>query len=318
MKKQIIAIILSIIIILGLSGGIILFASNKSDTTPSSKFVVDDTGRNVTLKTLSPQRIVSIMPVCTEIVYALGLGDKIVAVDDSSNYPQDVLSRVNSSSLKTVGDPLSVNIETVVGLNPDLVLSDHGDGQSQTVQRLTELGIPVVVLHPKNLEGILSDILLTGRATGTSEQAQSVVSSMNNTINQIVSHTENLAKPKVYVEYYFDGSFWTVGDGSFINELITKAGATNVFGNVTGEYIATNTEEIAKANPDIIIISSGQMSQACGLTPDVIRDRTGWSSITAVKNNAIYEIDENTMIRPGPRIIDGLQNITSIVHPGVV
>lgn len=316
-KMKITMIIIALIVIFGSIGGIVYsqFFNNANPQGPVT--VVDDSGRSVTVLNYPPERIVSIMPVCTEMACALGLEEKIVGVDDHSNYPPTILQKVEEGTLANVGDPLDVSIETIIGLNPDIVLSDHGEGQSQTVQRLEELGIPVIVLHPKNLDGVISDIQLVGEITGKNEEAEALANDLNQRIQEVKETAQNLEKSLVYVEYYFNGGYWTVGSKSFITELISTAGGTNVFGEMQDEYLSTSTEGVLQANPEIIIISQGQMSAACGLTPDVIKARTGWENTLALQNNKIYTINEDLMIRPGPRIIDGLEAIAAILHPEV-
>jgi iron complex transport system substrate-binding protein len=316
-KMKITVIIIALIVIFSSVGGIIYLQFFNSGTSEGPITIVDDSERSVTITNYPPERIVSIMPVCTEIACSLGLEEKIVGVDDSSNYPLTILQKVEDGTLAHVGDPLEVSIETIIGLNPDLVLSDHGEGQSQTVQTLEEVGIPVVVLHPKNLDGVISDIQLVGKITGKIQEAEALANDLSQRIQAVKDTVQNLEKPRVYVEYYFNGGYWTVGAKSFITELISTAGGINVFGEIEDEYLSTSTEGVLQANPEIIIISQGQMSAACGLTPDVVKARTGWENTLALQNDKIYTINEDLMIRPGPRIVDGLEAIAAILHPEV-
>jgi iron complex transport system substrate-binding protein len=316
-KMKTTMIIIALIVIFSSVGGIVYLQLFNSGTSEGPITIVDDSGRSVTVTNYPPERIVSIMPVCTEMACALNLEEKIVGVDDHSNYPPTILQKVEDGTLVNVGDPLDVNIEAIIGLNPDIVLSDHGEGQSQTVQRLEELGIPVVVLHPKNLDGIISDIQLMGEITGKNHEAEALANDLSQRIQAVRDTAQNLEKPRVYVEYYFNGGYWSVGAKSFITELISTAGGINVFGEIEDEYLSTSTEGVLQANPEIIIISQGQMSAACGLTPDVVKARTGWENTLALQNDKIYTINEDLMIRPGPRIVDGLEAIAAILHPEV-
>ena len=317
-KMKTTVITIALIVIFASAGGIVyLQFFDKSGSSEGPITIVDDSGRSVTITKYPPERIVSIMPVCTEIACALELEEKIVGVDDHSNYPLTILQKVEDETLANVGDPLEVSIEEIIGLNPDLVLSDHGEGQSQTVQRLEELGIPVVVLHPKNLVGVISDIQLVGKITGKIQEAEALANDLTQRIQEVTNKAQNLEKPRVYVEYYFNGGYWSVGSKSFITELISTAGGTNVFGEIEDEYLSTSTEGVLQANPEIIIISQGQMSAACGLTPDVVKERTGWENTLALQNDKIFTINEDLMIRPGPRIVDGLEAIATILHPEV-
>jgi iron complex transport system substrate-binding protein len=183
-KMKITVIIIALIVIFGSVGGIVYIQFFNSGPSEGPITIVDDSGRSVTVTNYPPERIVSIMPVCTEMACALELEEKIVGVDDHSNYPPTILQKVEEGTLVNVGDPLEVSIEAIIGLNPDLVLSDHGEGQSQTVQRLEEVGIPVVVLHPKNLDGVISDIQLVGKITGKNQEAEALANDLTKEFKQ--------------------------------------------------------------------------------------------------------------------------------------
>ena len=189
---KITVIIIALIVIFSSVGGIIYLQFFNSGTSEGPITIVDDSERSVTITNYPPERIVSIMPVCTEIACSLGLEEKIVGVDDSSNYPLTILQKVEDGTLAHVGDPLEVSIETIIGLNPDIVLSDHGEGQSQTVQTLEEVGLPVVVLHPKNLDGVISDIQLVGKITGKIQEAEALANDLSQRIQAVKDTVQNL------------------------------------------------------------------------------------------------------------------------------
>jgi iron complex transport system substrate-binding protein len=190
-----------------------------------------------------------------------------------------------------------------------------GITQSQIIDKLEEVGLPVVALLPKDVSGVISDITLTGKITGEEAAANDLANKMNTKIQEISDKTEDLQKPSVYLEYYFNGGYYSWGSGGLVNELISIAGGTNVFESFSDEYVTTSSEEVISANPDIIIITNGAMAEAAGLTPDVIKTRTGWDSISAVKNNNIFEVDESSLTRAGPRILDALDELSEIFHP---
>jgi iron complex transport system substrate-binding protein len=141
---------------------------------------------------------------------------------------------------------------------------------------------------------------------------------MQTRADAVTAKVANLTKPGVYVEYYFDNTgYSSYGADSYINELIGMAGGVNVFAGFKGQYVTTSTEEIVKAKPSIIVICNGVMSTMSGLTPDTLKARTGWSTISAVQNNQIYTINENLLTLWGPRIIDGLEALAKVIHPEV-
>ena len=203
-----------------------------------------------------------------------------------------------------------------MSLDPQLILS-KGGYQLSTAEKLADLGKTVVVLTHEGFNGLLDDISLIGEITGNNQEAQSFVNAMSTKAQEISDLCANLEKPRVYVEYYFNGGFASYGSGSVVNELISMAGGVNIFAGFSGQYMETNTEEILKANPEIIIISKGVMSEASGLTPQTITQRSGWDETDAVKNNQIYEVNENLITVAGPRIIEGLEELAQILHPEV-
>jgi len=312
-KKVIIAIIAIAIIIGGLWGGIVWHQSLQSEELNAPLTIVDGVGRTVTI-TNYPDRIVSIAPSCTEILFALDLQEKVVGAPTYSGYSSEIQEKISSGEITTVGSFSQISIETIVSLDPDLILA-KGGYQLSTAERLVELGKTVVIVIHQGFDGLLSDILLVGEITGQNEEAETFVGDMESRAQEIVEKTKDLTKPRVYVEYYFNGGFGSYGSNSVVDELISMAGGVNVFTGFSGQYLETSTEEILKANPEIIIISKGAMSELCGLISQTIRDRPSWDATNAVQENQIYEIDENLITVAGPRIIDGLEELAKILHP---
>ena len=313
-KKMLIVFLLSIIII-GAIGVVVwqqFYQPKKAIAGPIT--VVDDLGRNVTITTYPPERIVSLAPSCTEILFALGLGDKVVGVDEYSDYPPEVQERVKAGNLTIVGSFADISIEMVVGLQPDLVLATGGI-QRTVAESLEGHGLPVIVLYPERFDSVLADVSLAGKVTGKIDEAEALMADMKEKVQEIADKTQGAPIPRIYVEYFFDGGYWSFGSESFISELISMAGGINVFSGFAGNIISTSTEEVVAANPEIIIISKGIMATACGLTPETIKGRQVWSGISAVQNDKIYEIDESIISRGGPRLIDGLEGLAKIIHP---
>ncbi len=314
-SRKIIASAIILIIVVGVAGVVVFtqfYKPEKAHTGPIS--VIDDVGRNVTITNYPPERIVSMAPSCTEILFALGLGDKVVGVDEYSDYPLEVPERVEEGSLTTVGSFAEVNIELVVSLEPDLILATGGV-QRVVAESLEGQGQTVVVLYPERFDGVLADISLVGEITGQTDEAEEIVADMQERAQEIAEKVKDLPRPRVYIEIFFNGGYWTFGSDAYADELTSMAGGTNVFSDVTGGHISTSSEEILQANPEIIIISKGAMAEGCGLTPEVIRARPGWNEISAVKNDQIYEITESIMVRGVPRLIEGLEELAEVIHP---
>ena len=269
--------------------------------------ITDAAGRKLTIAK-APQRIVSLAPSTTEILFALGLGGKVVAVDNFSDYPADV------KALPKIGD-LKVNFEQVVVQKPDLVLA-AGITSPDAVKRLEDLKLAVVVVGSatSTMDNIQSDIVLVGKVTGAPAQAQQVVDGMRKNLDSLkVKAASARSKPRVYWE--LDGTDpskpYTVGPGGFVSDIITLAGGDNVFAKSTTPYAQISSEQVVSANPDIIIMSDA----AYGVTVAALKARKGWNVVNAVKNNKVFPIDDNLVSRPGPRVVDGLEAAMRLIHP---
>jgi len=312
MNKKIIIVVISIIAIIsvGIAGVLYLNQPPQSEELETPITIQDGAGYTVTISEY-PERIVSIAPSCTEILFAIGLEDKIVGAPIYDHYSAEIQDALDSGEITSVGDFQTISIETVVSLDPDLILS-KGGFQLSTANRFIELEKTVVVLTHSGFTGYLDDISLIGQVTGQDDEAAEFVAEIEGEAQMIEDKTKDLVKPKVYVEY---GAMNSYGAESVVNELITKAGGTNVFADFDGQYLTTSTEEILNENPDIIIISSGVMSSYYGCTPDEIKSRESWDLLSAVINDEIYEVDENLITVAGPDIVDGIKELAQIFHP---
>ncbi len=266
--------------------------------------VTDDLGRTVTIAKI-PQRIVSLAPSNTEILFALGLGDKVVGVTDSDNYPPAV------QNIERVGGAYSAestNFEKIVALKPDLVLTIN---VASVISQLDKLGIPTVALQPKDMAGVLHDITLVGQITGTTDKANALVSSLNQRIKavtDVVSTIPQTERPTVF--YQVSTDLWTTGPGSFQDSIIQMAGGVNVaqdLGQPWGQY---SLETLVAKNPDVIITPFPDVYQKLkgGAMP-------GWENIKAVKTGRVYLIDADIMSRPGPRLVDALEQVARDLWP---
>jgi len=313
-KRKIIVFVLALIIVIGVTGVIVwqqFYKPEKAITGPIS--VIDDMGRNVTITGYPPERIVCLSPSCTEIIFALNLETKLVGVDNYAYYPPEIQEKIDSLNITKVGQYATISIETIVALQPDLVIAAM-EVQYTIVESLDGIGQPVMAICPEKFDDVLADISLVGEATGQIDEAEALVADMQERAQEIADKTQGASRPRVYIEFAFNGGYRTFGSGSFADEIIYKAGGKNVFADSASAYMATSTEEVIVSNPEIIIIAKGAMSEACGLSPETIKNRPGWNAIYAVKNNQIYEIDERLLL-PSPAMIDCLESIAEIMHP---
>jgi len=270
--------------------------------------VVDDLGRTVQIARL-PQRIVSLAPSNTEIVYALGLENRLVGTTDYDDYPEAAKSKPRVASYTTP------NLEKVVSVQPDLILAEeiHKD---TALPAMEKLGLTIIVTVDKTLEDIINDIKLIGQVNGKSRAAATLVDGLNARIQAIVSKTSTLTpeqRPRVLYVIWHD-PIWTMGGNTFVNDLIWKAGGANIFANDFDKSRVVSLESIIQKNPQVIIVSG--MGTTQDLIYNNIKSETRLAGIDAMSNNRIYKIsDANLIERPGPRIVDGLEEVAKMLHP---
>jgi len=270
--------------------------------------IIDDLGRPVYVEDI-PQRIVSLAPSITEILFALDLGDRVVGVTDYCDYPPEAKNKTVVSSYY-----VGTNLEKLVAQEPDLVLTDgYEDG---LLQQLDNLRLTTIVLRPENIYGILRDIELVGKTTDKEKEAERLVANMEERLNTIAEMTATVAeKPTVF--YEIDGTDptkpWSATPGSFTDALVTLAGGENIVEEeVTSGYVQLNLETIVAADPNIIILGDYPY-----VSPEDVMQRPGaWQQLTAVKEGRIFAISDPSLVsKPGPRIIDGLAELVRIIHP---
>ena len=246
------------------------------------------------------------MPPITEILFALGLGERVVGVSDYGDYPEE-------AKLKpSVGDYFNPSIENIVTLEPDLVLTD---GHSPNIKQLDSLGITYIVIDPEDFDSIFKGIELLGKVTGVEGEASKLIKDMQEDISRVLSRVKDA--PKVRVFYVIDATDltlpWTAGPGSFIDSLITMAGGENIAAEATGAWVQFSIEEVVSSDPEIIILPA-EHGTAFTL-PEVLEGHSAWQETTAVKQNGIYIIEGDLIDGYGPRIVQGLEEMAKIIHP---
>lgn len=278
-------------------------------TAPTPITFTDVAGRQVTLVGM-PQRVISLAPSNTEILFALGLGPKVVAVDDFSDYPAEAkaLPKIGGSSGK-------YNFEQIVALKPDLILAAEITSP-EAIQKLEDLKLTVAVISvtKTSFDSILNDITLVGQMTGQMAQAQGVTRAMQQKLDTIKARVA-MAKTQPRVYWELDASDpakpFTVGPGNFVNDLIALAGGVNLFGTASQPYPQISIEQVVTMNPEVIILSDA----AYGITVESVLKRPGWEKIDAVQKKQVFPIDSNLTNRPGPRIADGFEAVARLIHP---
>ncbi|HEY3163276.1 MAG TPA: ABC transporter substrate-binding protein [Candidatus Limnocylindrales bacterium] len=283
-------------------------ATPAQSASAAAAFPVDltgDDGKAITL-TSEPAKVVSLTPAETEILYAIGAGDKVVGkVEDLANFPPE------AAKVPVVGTFTGVDVEKIVSLGADLVIAGGNGGTPQdAIDKLRQLKIPVLVVYASDVAGAFDDIELTGRAVGESEAATALVATMQDGFDQVGAATASVAKPKVFYETGDQPSIYGIADGSVYAEMITLAGGEPVTTGSTTNW-EMPVEKLVTADPDLIILGDS----AYGVTPEAVAKRPGWAGISAVKAKAIKGIDDIVVTRPGPRLVDGLLLLVAAIHP---
>jgi len=265
--------------------------------------VRDDVGRRVTISK-EPRRIISTAPDVTEILFALGLGDRVVGVTTWCNYPEEAKTK------EKIGDFANPNLEKVISLKPDVVISTGGV-QRQFIEKLEQLGIPVYVSYPHNLDEVISSIYRIGRITGAEENAKKLVFDLKLRMAKVTSKVSKVkVKPKVFFELWNE-PLMSAGPGSFIDDIIRKAGGINIAGSAKSAYPIFSLEQLVKEDPDMIIGAESSM----GANPLEISKRPGWDTLKAVKNQKVFKINDDIVFRAGPRLVLALEIIARYLHP---
>ena len=271
--------------------------------------IIDDLGYTITL-TEKPERIISLAPSNTEILFALGLEDNVIGVTEYCNYPPETEDK------DKIGSYTTPNIEKIVNLNPDLVLAAYGN-PTGTVEALKRFNLTVVGLNARNLDEILYDLRLVGELTGTSANASVLVADMVQRIevtDERMSNLKDEERPTVLHIIWHD-PIWVAGKGTFEDELIKRSGGVNI-APVEG-YRALSLEKLIDLNPDVIITPSGS-GMGCTLTNfcyEYMMSETRLRGIEAVKNDRVEVIDADVVCRAGPRIVEALEEMAKMIHP---
>ncbi|MFC1977144.1 ABC transporter substrate-binding protein [Chloroflexota bacterium] len=307
MKKKLgRVVILSLVVVAVLS----IFAACTApadEAAPSTIEVTDQLGRTVKLDR-TPQRIISLAPSNTEILFALGLADRLVAVTDYCNYPPEAEDKPKTGGFSTP------NIEEVIALSPDLILATSIH-EKRTIPQLEGKGLTVFALNPRNVDEVLESITLVGEVTGKREQASGLVAEMRNRIKTVTDKSDNLSgteRPRVLYAVWHD-PLTAPGSTTLQDDLIEKAGGINITRDLTG-YAAITLEAVIATNPEVMIAGGGHGAGE-SLNLQFIKTEPRLRNTDARRNNRVYGLDGDLVSRPGPRIVEGLEKFAEFIHP---
>jgi iron complex transport system substrate-binding protein len=263
--------------------------------------IKDDAGRQVTL-VRAPQRIVSIAPSNTEILFALGLGDRVVAVDQFSNYPPEAKQKPQ------LGSYVKPDLEALVAATPDLVLATEVHTRA-VLPELEARKLVTVVVDPKNVDQVFDRILLVGKLTGQDARAEKLVGELKERSSSTTAKVKDAPKTRVFFE--LSPQLHSAGPGTFVHDLIERAAGQNVAADAGQPWPQLSLETIVQRDPEVILLAD----EVAGESAATVRARPAWDKLSAVKSGRVVVIDPDLANRPGPRIVDGLEAIARALHP---
>lgn len=280
---------------------------NSAETTEAIT-ITDMKGREITLEEPA-ERIVALSASDCEILYAIGAGDALVGRGTYCDYPAEVFD------VPEVASGADTNVEQIIALEPDVLLMSEMAQTVEQVAQLEEAGIKVVVSEATDIEGVYYAIDMIGTLMGKKENAQSVINDMKTTFDTIEANSTGNEAKTIYFEVSpLEWGLWTAGSNTFMDEIAAMMGLENCFADVEG-WAAISEEQVLERNPDYILTIT--MYYGEGPTPEEeILSRTGWESITAVKNHAILNLQNNELSRPAPRLAEGAQLLYDFVNSG--
>lgn len=286
--------------------------SASEDAADQAEFpltLTDATGKEVTFEE-EPERIVTLVPSNTEIVFALDQGDKVVGVSDHDNYPEEVMD------IDKIGG-MEFNVEIIISLEPDVVLAHASgvDAAQEAFQQLADAGIEVfVVAEATDIDTTYETIENIGQVTGAAEEAEQVVTEMKEGFAELEEITSAVAeedRQSVFFEISPTPDIFTAGQNTFLHELLQIIHAENASGDQDG-WVAMDPEAIVELNPDVIITTYGSyVEDPIG----EVTSRNGFDAVSAVANDRIYDIDSDMVSRPGPRLVEGARGVAEVVYP---
>ncbi len=271
-------------------------------TLPDMQISVrDDLNRTVGLREPA-RRIVSLAPSVTESLFAIGAGEQIVGVTLYCDFPE------KARGIPRVGGMVNPNLEAIIALAPDLIVVSMEGNTREDFGRLIALGIPVFVTNPRTFQGISQSLLKLGMLTGHDAEASRLAASLTSRVDSIRKHDES--SPVRVLLFVSLQPLMVAGSGTFVDELLRFAGGLNIAAGISGTYPAYSREAVLTTNPEAIILTSDLLRADEALTAAFPE----WSGLQAVRQHRVYRIDPDILSRPGPRAVDGLEQLSRFLH----
>jgi ABC-type Fe3+-hydroxamate transport system substrate-binding protein len=267
----------------------------------ASRTLTDEVGRRVVVPD-HPHRVICLMPSVTDTVFALGAADDVVGISDYTKYPGEALKK------PSVGDLIKPSIETVLSLHPDLVIGLQPAGPLESTEELERLGIPVFLVSPHGIAGILHSVESIGQALNRTAEAKALATSLQDRLDTVRDRTKGLPSPKVFMPVWYDPII-TIGKHAFTTEIIEAAGGKSVTDDLASDWPHISMEAVLARAPEALVLVRGGKT-----TLKVLRDRPGWNSVPAVQNQRVYYVDGRIEF-PSPIAIDALEDLAKQFHP---
>jgi ABC-type Fe3+-hydroxamate transport system substrate-binding protein len=267
----------------------------------ASRTVTDELGRAMAVPN-HPHRLVCLMPNVVDDVYALGVGDEVVAVPDFTKYPPEAKAKPN------IGLPLSPSLETIVSLHPDLILASGDLNSMDVINQMQKLEVPVFVINPHGIEGVYRSIQSLGRALNREEASDKLVRVLREREKVVRQRVSGKTAIKVLMLVWYDPII-TVGKDAYITDLIEIAGGRSVTSDIAQEWPQVGFEAVLERAPDALLLVRGSK-----VSLDIIRNRPGWQTLAAVKDKRVYYVDDRIEY-PSPVAFDALEDLAKQLHP---
>jgi iron complex transport system substrate-binding protein len=267
----------------------------------ANRVLTDETGRSIEVPD-HPHRIICLVPSITDSVFSLGAGDDVVAISDYVKYPAEALRK------PSVGSISNPSMETILSMHPDLVLGMPQSTQKSTLDQIEKLGIPVYLVDPHGIAGILHSILSLGKVVDHEAQATVLVNNLNARIAAVRESVRGKPVVEVFAPVSYDPVI-TIGKGAFITEFIEAAGGHSITSDLAKEWPLISMETVVARAPEALLLVRGGR-----ITVDILKGRPGWSDLPAVRNNRVYFVDKR-MEFPSPVAIDALEDLAKQFHP---
>jgi iron complex transport system substrate-binding protein len=267
----------------------------------ASRTVTDELGRKVVVPD-HPHRVICLMPSVTDTVFALGAGDDVVGITDYTQYPAEALKK------PSVGDLINPSIETIVALHPDLVIGVQPTGPMESTEQLERLGVPVFLVSPHGIAGIIHSVETIGQALNRTPQAYALAASLQHRVDVVRARAKGLPQPTVFMPIWYDPII-TIGKHAFITEIIESAGGHSVTDDLTTDWPQISLEIVLERAPEALVLVRGGKTTLAAL-----QSRPGWSSVPAVQQRRVYYVDDRINF-PSPVAIDALEDLAKEFHP---